>query len=90
MVITHPFHPLRGCSFILVHERRNRHGDRVWYEDDHGSVRTVPRGWTSLAAADPFQMIAAGRAWFRADDLVRLATLLEELRQRGHDPEKPS
>ena len=79
--ITHPFHALRGRSFVLVDERRSRHGDRVWYEDDDGCVRTVPRGWTSLAAPDPFEVIAAGRAWFRPDDLVRLAALIGDLRQ---------
>jgi len=44
-------------------------------------VRTVPRGWTSLATVDPVEVIAAGRAPFRADDLMRLADLLDQLRR---------
>jgi hypothetical protein len=78
--MTHPFHPLRGREFIVLDERRNRHGDRVWYQADDGLVRSVPREWTSLAAADPVEVIGAGRSWFRADDLERLATLIEDLR----------
>jgi hypothetical protein len=86
--ITHPFHALRGREFLLVDERRNRHGDRIWYQADDGSVRTVPRGWTSLAVADPLEVIAAGRTPFRADDLMRLADLLDDLCRPPDDPNK--
>jgi len=78
--ITHPFHPLRGREFPLLDERRNRHGDRVWFQADDGVLRTVPREWTSLATRDPFEVIAAGRAWFRPDDLARLVALVSALR----------
>ncbi len=64
----------------MVDQRRNRHGDRVWYPTADGSVRTVARAWTSLASVDPFEVISAGRACFRPDDLLRLATLLDGLR----------
>ena len=80
MRITHPFHPLFGREFAVLDERRSRHGERVWYCADDGSARTVPRGWTSLAATDLFATIAAGRAWFRWDDLLRLVRLIAELR----------
>ena len=83
--ITHPFHPLQGREFVLVDERRSRHGDRVWYEGADGSVRTVPKGWTSLAAPDPFEVISAGRSWFRFGDLAGLVALLDDLR-RDSDP----
>jgi len=72
-----------------VDERRNRHGDRIWYEGDDGSIRTVPRGWTSLALADVFEVISAGRARFRPEDLVVLAALLDDLRKRDRELEKP-
>ncbi len=81
MRITHPFHPLLGHEFVILDERHNRHGDRVWYRAEDGSAQTVPRGWTSLAEADLFATIAAGRAWFRWDDLRRLVALIEELRE---------
>ena len=65
----------------MVDLRRNRHGDRVWYQAADGTVRTVPRAWTSLAPLDPFEVISAGRACFRPDDLIRLAALLDRVRR---------
>ena len=65
---------------MVVDQRRNRHGDRVWYQAADGSVRTMPLAWTSLAALDPFEVISAGRACFRSDDLIRLAALLDGVR----------
>jgi hypothetical protein len=32
----------------------------------------VPADWTNVAASDPFVITAAGRAWFRLEDLIRL------------------
>jgi len=87
--ITHPFHPLRGREFVLVDERRSRHGDRVWYQADDGSVRTLPRDWTSLATPDPFQVLGAGRVRFRFADLVGLLALLDDLRPQDGDREGP-
>jgi len=43
-------------------------------------MRYLPRRWTSLAAPDPFVNAAAGRAYFRLEDLVRLSELIKELR----------
>jgi hypothetical protein len=85
--ITHPFHPLHGREFLLLDERRNRHGDRVWFQADDGVLRTVPRSWTSLAVADPFEVIAAGRAWFRPEDLAHLVALVSALRSPGESAE---
>ena len=64
----------------MLDERRSGDEDRVWYQADDGTARTVPRGWTDLAVANPFEVIAAGRAWFRAADLARLVALLTDLR----------
>ena len=71
----------------MVDQRRNRHGDRVWYQAADGSVRTVPRAWTSLAALDPFEVTSGGRACFRPDDLMRLAALLDGVRPPVVDAE---
>jgi hypothetical protein len=79
--ITHPFHPLHGRTFVLVDERRNRHGDRVWFRADDGRARSVPASWTSLGVPDAFAVTAAGRASFRPEDLLALAALLDALRQ---------
>jgi len=37
--------------------------------------------WTSLADHDLFSQAAQGRSWFRVDDLLQLAALLEVLRR---------
>ncbi|MFC1641763.1 DUF5372 family protein [Myxococcota bacterium] len=86
--ITHPFHPLSGCELVFVDERRNHHGDRVWYQTERGLVHTVPRVWTSLATLDVFEVISAGRASFRPGDLVDLAALLDALGQQQGDSDE--
>ena len=52
--------------------------DRVYYRDQAGRVRFVPARWTSLATPDPFVLTAAGRAYFRLEDLIRLETRVKE------------
>jgi hypothetical protein len=78
---------MHGREVVVVDQRRNRHGDRVWYQTDDGGVRTMPRAWTDLAALGSFEAISNGRACFRPDDLTRLATLLDELGAREIDGE---
>jgi hypothetical protein len=39
--------------------------------------------WTDVIAVDPFVTISAGRALFRADDLLELAELIGRLSSRG-------
>lgn len=79
MRITHPFHPLSGQEFVLVAERSSRHGDRIWYEQPDGSVGSVPLGWTDRGEGDPFVALAAGRAHFRAEELVELVEVMAGL-----------
>ena len=67
----------------MVDQRRNRHGDRVWYQAADGCVRTMSRAWTSLADLDPFEVASVGRACFRPDDLLRLAALIDGLQRPG-------
>jgi hypothetical protein len=43
-------------------------------------MRSLAARWTSLAPPDPFVIAARGRAFFRLEDLIRLADLLRELR----------
>jgi hypothetical protein len=64
-----------------VSYRHNWGEDRVYYVDAEGRVRTIPACWTSVAAIDPFVAIAAGRSFFRYEDLVKLADLLERIQQ---------
>jgi hypothetical protein len=70
---------LRGQRFELAAENREFGQDRVFYRDADGRMRYLPRGWTSLAAPDPFVNAAAGRAYFRLEDLIRLAEQIREL-----------
>jgi len=42
-------------------------------------MRFLPARWTSMAAPDPFVLIAEDRAYFRLVDLIRLKDRLQEL-----------
>ena len=55
--------------------------DRVFYRGDAGQLRHLPVEWTSAAPVDPFKEIAAGRCRFRTEDLLRLADLLEKVKE---------
>jgi hypothetical protein len=78
--ITHPFHPRYGEVIDFVERRPSWGEDRVFYRDRHGHLASMPAGWTSLESDDPFVVVAAGRSWFRAPDLVELAGLVREHR----------
>ena len=56
--------------------RHNWGEDRVYYHDVQGSLSSIPTEWTSLAAKDPFVVVAAGRAHFRVEDLLRLTEIV--------------
>ncbi len=77
--MTHPFHPLYGRTFVLVTCRHNWGEDRVYYHDNAGGLHSLPTAWTSVACADPFVSLAAGRSAFRVTDLLELSRLLESL-----------
>ena len=78
--ITHPFHPLFGQSFELLTCRRTWGEDRVFfYEGDR--LRGLPASWTDAVAPPAFVALAAGRAHFRPEDLLRLAALIDEVRK---------
>jgi hypothetical protein len=52
------------------------------YFDAHGKLRSILTSWTSLAEPDLFAQTAAGRSWFRVDDLLRLYAQVAELKAR--------
>ena len=52
----------------------------MYFHDLDGELRLLPARWTSLAAPDPFVTIAAGRSWFRIQDLVELVRLVGNLK----------
>jgi hypothetical protein len=74
--VTHPFHPLFGREFTLVHYRQCWGEDRVFYLDESEDLRSMPARWTSAIMDDPFVVIAAGRSLFRLVDLLELTKLM--------------
>jgi uncharacterized protein DUF5372 len=75
--VTHPYHPLFDQQFDLIIYRHNWKEKRVYFHNAEGRLVSVPVGWTSLVAEDPFVVIAAGRCYFRVADLVALVDLIE-------------
>jgi hypothetical protein len=63
----------------LVAQAREWGEERVYYRDPPGRMRFLPARWTSMAAPDPFVLMAADRAYFRLEDLIRLQDRLKEL-----------
>jgi len=51
----------------------------VLFEDGEGCVRSLPAAWTTVAPADPFVVLSAGRSFFRVEDLLSLVPLVEGL-----------
>jgi hypothetical protein len=74
--VTHRFHPLSGQSLEFVKRLQAWQSDLVYFLDAAGELASVPAAWTDLAAPDPFVVVAAGRAAFRAEDLAELADLV--------------
>jgi hypothetical protein len=52
------------------------------YFDAQGKLRSMRASWTSVAEPDLFVQAAAGRTWFRVDDLLRLCAQIAELNGR--------
>jgi len=78
--VTHPFHPCFGQEFELVAWHQSWGEDRVYFHDAAGRLCSFPASWTSLGPQDPLVMMAAGRSYFRVQDLAELSRLVEELR----------
>jgi hypothetical protein len=78
--VIYPYHPLYGQIFELAAQNKEFGEDRVFYRKSDGRLRCLPAQWTSLAAPDPFVTAAKGRAYFRLEDLIRLAEQMRELR----------
>ena len=78
--VTHPFHPLAGRQFAV--ERLCRYGaeHRVCFHGEKDRICEIPLSWTSLALEDPFLIQAAGKSWFRFEDLLELARLIRRCR----------
>ncbi|MHB1836188.1 MAG: DUF5372 family protein [Solirubrobacteraceae bacterium] len=82
--MTHPFHPWCGREFVFVVARRTWGQDRVFFLDEDGVQRSLPRAWTDAADVDPFVVLAAGRCPFRVEDLLAVVDILA-----GHPSTEP-
>ena len=80
MRVTHRFHPLSGQEFEFVAYRQNWGEDRVHLHDENGELFSLPAGWTDVAPADPFMVIADGRCSFTTGGLLALDDLIDRLR----------
>ena len=79
IVITHPFHPLRGQSFDAVSFSCQHWGEeRVIYRGADG-MPTIAVSMTDAEPPDAFRRIAVGRAAFRMVDLLKLRALLDQI-----------
>ena len=58
--------------------RNNWGGDRVSYLDAKGRLRTLLVEWTDLHSPDPVITVGAGRAFFRADLLRQLRSVVDQ------------
>ncbi|WP_211234999.1 DUF5372 family protein [Azohydromonas australica] len=74
--MTHPFHPLFGQEFDFVLRGLNWHHDRAVFRDGADHLHSIPAAWTDLVTEDPSNVVAAGRASFRTQELLDLVCLL--------------
>lgn len=76
-VITHEFHPLKGCELTAVAMMaQGSRLERVVFRDELGFLRHIPSRWTDIAEPDPFREISNGRSAFRVAELLELAALI--------------
>jgi hypothetical protein len=81
--VTHPFHPWHEREFELVAYKNAWGEDRVYFYNEHQQLTGLSASWTDVVAVEPFVLVSAGRALFRAEDLLELAGLIGRLCCRG-------
>jgi hypothetical protein len=77
--VIHPFHPWAGREFVFVAVRQAWGEDRVFFSDEDGTQRSLPRAWTDAGDVDPFVVVAAGRSALRVADVLALVALCDGL-----------
>lgn len=71
---------------VLLSARQTWGEDRVFFVDEEGTQRSLPRAWTDAADPDPFVVLAGGRSAVRVGDLLALVELADGLRAAGDAP----
>jgi len=64
---------------VLATRKQNWGEDRVMFFDDQGRLRSLLASWTDVDEPDAFAQCSAGRSWLRADDLLHLRVLVDEI-----------
>lgn len=72
---------------MLATRKQNWGEDRVMFFDDQGRLRSLLASWTDVDEPDAFTLCSAGRSWLRADDLLHLRALVEEV-AKGQKPRR--
>jgi len=57
--------------------------DRVYFYNEDQQLTVIPANWTNVVAIDPVVTIAAGRAPFRANDLLEIARMIHSLSRKS-------
>jgi hypothetical protein len=75
-------------EFELLEYRQNWGEERVYFLDSEGQIQSIMANCTDAGGVDPFVELAQGRAFFRYEDLLRLADLVEALHlHEGNAPD---
>ena len=64
---------------MLATRKLNWGEDRVMFFDELGRLRSLLASWTNVDEPDAFTQCSSGRSWLRADDLLHLGALVEEI-----------
>jgi hypothetical protein len=70
---------LFGQEFELIEHQKTWGEDRVFFRETEDQLQSIVASCTDVGGIDPFVEIAAGRSFFRYEDLVRLVNLLDGL-----------
>ena len=54
------------------------------YYDQQARLRSMPASWTDVVVPDTFAEVAAGRSWFRTDDLAELVEVAASFDRSRH------
>ena len=79
--VTHPFHPCRGCEFVLESVACQRGGEQIGLKDPEGYPIWIPIRFTDAAPPDPYIEIGRGCSFFRVQDLRKLTELVGALKK---------
>ncbi len=68
----------------MISYRQNWGENRVYYYDDNEELCSIPANLTDVGPQDPFVAFSRERSYFRVEDMISLAKIVEVL-QKGED-----